>query len=55
MFADDIALYRIIKSAADYHQLQLDIDIVSSCIAGKYSMQVSAYKYIVIQERESTH
>ena len=36
MFADDIALYRMIKSAADYNQLQLDTDSVSSFIAGKY-------------------
>ena len=36
MFADDIALYRIIKSPADYDQLQIDIDSVSSFISGQY-------------------
>ena len=36
LFADDIALYRIIKSPADYHQLQIDIDSVSSFISGKH-------------------
>ena len=36
MFADDIALYRIIKTAADYDQLQVDIDSVSLCIEGKH-------------------
>ena len=37
MFADDIALYRTIKSATDYNQLQLDIDSVSSFI---YSREI---------------
>ena len=36
LFADDIALYRIIKSPADYDQLQIDIDSVSSFISGKH-------------------
>ena len=36
MFADDIGLYRIIKSPADYDQLQIDIDSVSSFISGQY-------------------
>ena len=36
LFADDIALYRIIKSAADYVQLQTDIDSISSFISGKH-------------------
>ena len=35
-WADDIALYRIIKSAADYVQLQTDIDSISSFISGKH-------------------
>ena len=32
MFADDIALCRIIKSRADYLLLQDDINLISSCI-----------------------
>jgi hypothetical protein len=36
LFADDIALYRIIKCPADYDHLQLDIDSVSSFISGKH-------------------
>ena len=36
LFADDIALYRIIKSTADYAQLQTDIDSISSFISGKH-------------------
>ena len=36
MFTDDIALYRIIKSPADYDQLQIDIESVSSFISGQY-------------------
>ena len=35
LFADDIALYRIIRSINDYSALQADIDAVSDCLAGK--------------------
>ena len=35
MFADDIALYRIIKTAADYALLQEDVDATSACIQEK--------------------
>ena len=36
LFADDIALYRIIKSPADYNVLQDDINLVSKVISDKY-------------------
>ena len=36
LFADDIALYRIINSADDYERLQDDINAVSSCLAAKH-------------------
>ena len=36
LFADDIALYRIIKTTADYTPLQNDIDSISSFISGKH-------------------
>ena len=36
LFADDIALYRVIKSADDYERLQDDIDAVGSCHATKH-------------------
>ena len=36
LFADDMVLYRIIKSSADYLQLQQDIDSVTSCIRSKH-------------------
>ena len=36
LFADDIALYRIINSSDDYSKLQIDIDAVSSCLASKH-------------------
>ena len=36
LFADAIALYRIIRSFDDYSSLQADIDAVSNCLAGKY-------------------
>ena len=52
MFADDIALYRIIKSAADYNQLQLDIDSVSSCIEGKHlKFNARKCKYMLISRK----
>ena len=37
MFADDTALYRIIKTSSDYVHLQEDIDSVSNCIHCKTS------------------
>ena len=36
LFADDIALYRIIYSPSDYDKLQFDINAVSSCLTSKY-------------------
>lgn len=36
LFADDIALFRIIKRAADYAQLQTDVDSISSFISRKH-------------------
>ena len=36
LFADDIALYRVIKSPADYNILQDDISSVSKVISDKY-------------------
>ena len=35
MFADDIALYRVIKTAADYVCLQEDVDATAACIQEK--------------------
>ena len=36
LYADDIVLYRIIKSVADYVQIQTDIHFISSFISGKH-------------------
>ena len=36
MFADDVALYRIIKSSTDYSHLQNDINSISVCIKQKH-------------------
>ena len=36
MFADDVALYRVIKSSIDYSHLQNDINSLSGCVKGKY-------------------
>ena len=36
MFANDIALYRIIKTSSDYTALQGDVDFIGSVVACKY-------------------
>ena len=36
LFADDIALYRIIRSSNDYSILQADINAVNDCLTGKF-------------------
>ena len=36
LFADDIALYRVIKSPADYNFLKDDVNSVSNVISAKY-------------------
>ena len=36
MFADDIELYRVIKTTADYTHLQQHINSISTCIQQKY-------------------
>ena len=36
MFADDVALYRVIRSSLDYSRLQDDINSISACIKSKY-------------------
>ena len=36
LFADDIVLFRVIKSAADYIHVQSDIDSISSFISGRF-------------------
>ena len=35
LYADDIALYRIIRSPEDYIHLQVDIDVVTACLDEK--------------------
>ena len=55
MFADDIALYRIIKSQHDYHSLQNDINAIVSSLHTKHlslkrrQMLLSIY----IQEKDT--
>ena len=36
MFADDIALYRVIKASVDYLALQDDIDSIGTVVANKH-------------------
>ena len=43
MFANDIALYRVIKTSSDYIRLQEDINSVSTCIRHK-QLQFNANK-----------
>ena len=43
LFADDIALYRIIRSSVDYTILQKDITAVSSCLGSKH-LELNASK-----------
>ena len=43
LFADDIALYRVIKTSSDYVRLQEDINSVSTCIRHK-QLQFNANK-----------
>ena len=35
LFADDIALYRVINSPDNYADLQADIDAVNTCLTAK--------------------
>ena len=47
LFADDIALYRIIRLFDDYSSLQADNDAVSNCLAGKYlTLNIAIYSYL---------
>ena len=43
IFADDIVLYRVIRSVSDYMNLQNDINSISSCIKHKH-LQFNASK-----------
>ncbi len=56
MFADDIALYRVIRSAADYVHLQEDVDVISDCIQEK-DLQFNANnaKLLISRKRSNMH
>ena len=54
MFADDIALYRVIKTVVDYAYLQQDIDSISACIQQKgLNFNTSKCKMMFISKRRS--
>ena len=57
LHADDIAFYQIINSAADYVQLQTDIDSISrtSFISGKHLKEVKADACFPWQGRQFIH
>ena len=54
MFADDIAMYRVIKSPDDYTQLQIDIDSIASFMDRK-SLQFNSTKckFMLVSRRTS--
>ena len=54
MFADDIALYRIIKSQHDYHSLQNDINAIVSSLHTKHlSLNEDKCSYLFISRRRT--
>ena len=54
MFADDIALHRIIKTSSDYVHLQEDIDSVSNCIHHKHlQFNASKCKLMLISKKKN--
>ena len=56
MFADDVALYRVIKSTIDYSHLQRDINSISGCVKGKH-LQFNANKckvMLVTKKRDNS-
>ena len=54
LFADDIALYRCIKSSVDYWKLQLDITALVDWISRHYlSLQPSKCSYMLITRKKA--
>ena len=54
MFADDIALYRIIKTSSDYVRLQEDINSVSTCIRHKqFQFNANKCKLVLITKKKA--
>ena len=54
LFADDIALYRCIKSPIDYWKLQLDITVLVDWICRQYlSLQPSKCCYMLITRKNT--
>ena len=52
LFADDIALYRIIRSPDDYIFLQSDVNAVSSCLTSKYlNLNISKCCYLLLSRK----
>ena len=55
LFADDIVLYRIIKTSTDYDHLQHDINSISSCISGKHLQFNTAKCRLMFITRKKIH
>ena len=56
MYADDIALYRPIRSSFDFVLLQLDVDAICNWISLNYlTLNILKCCYMIIQERDTPH
>ena len=54
LFADDIALYRVIKSPSDYNCLQTDVNAVGHCISQKHlTFNVNKCKVMLISKKRA--
>ena len=52
LYADDIALYRVISHRQDYSALQADIDAISDCLSEKYlTLNSSKCCYLLISRK----
>jgi len=56
MFADDIALYRAIRSPLDFILLQLDVDAICNWIALNYlKLNILKCCYMIFTQKEITY
>ena len=53
LYADDIALYRTIKSPEDYTALQSDIDAIGNCLDAKFlTLNATKCRYLLISRKK---
>ena len=54
LFADDIAVYRVIKTSNDYHYLQTDVNAVGHCISQKHlKFNVNKCKVMLLSKKRT--